>query len=236
MIIKEIFFSYQAEGKYIGSPTVFVRFGGCNLSCYYCDTQRAKKILKKDGKNIDDVLKKIVNLIKKYKPEFISLTGGEPLLQNENEIFNLLKKLKESRNIKVYFESNMSIKSKLKRFIDLIDVFAINLKLPIDDRRKLNTFNEVKRNIRLCKKFNKEYFLKIVVSKNFYDKKLLNSIVELIKFANPKLVVLQPETKSLKYGSKNLFFNLSNLYHSLYNYVKHIHIIPQLHKFVWKIK
>ena len=46
MNIKEIFFSYQAEGPYIGCPTVFVRFAGCNLSCCYCDTKYAKKLYK----------------------------------------------------------------------------------------------------------------------------------------------------------------------------------------------
>jgi len=101
MIVKEIFFSYQAEGRYIGSPTVFVRFGGCNLNCYYCDTKKAKKILRKDIKSVDEVVNKINYFIKKYKPEFVSLTGGEPLLQEESEIFNLLKRLKEKMIKKV---------------------------------------------------------------------------------------------------------------------------------------
>ena len=39
MKISEIFLSFQGEGVYSGIPAVFVRVGGCNLSCKWCDTE-----------------------------------------------------------------------------------------------------------------------------------------------------------------------------------------------------
>ena len=36
--IQEIFYTIQGEGIYSGYPAVFVRLGGCNLACKFCDT------------------------------------------------------------------------------------------------------------------------------------------------------------------------------------------------------
>ncbi|MBF0512255.1 MAG: 7-carboxy-7-deazaguanine synthase QueE, partial [Candidatus Omnitrophica bacterium] len=41
--IVEIFRSIQGEGKYVGTSQVFVRFGGCNLRCVWCDTPGSVK-------------------------------------------------------------------------------------------------------------------------------------------------------------------------------------------------
>jgi len=36
--ILDIFFSRQGEGICVGDPHLFIRFGGCNVVCDYCDT------------------------------------------------------------------------------------------------------------------------------------------------------------------------------------------------------
>ena len=103
--IKEIYFTQQGEGKNTGKNFVFVRFSGCNLwsgkeknresaVCKFCDT---------DFYGVDGVnggiyeAKELVKMIKSLwmvdsSPVSAVLTGGEPLLQLDDELIQELKK------------------------------------------------------------------------------------------------------------------------------------------------
>ena len=71
--INEIFYSLQGEGYHSGTPAVFVRFSGCNLSCAFCDTQH------QSGEMMS--LQEIVDEVNKYpSAPLVVLTGGEPSL------------------------------------------------------------------------------------------------------------------------------------------------------------
>ena len=37
--IQEIFPTIQGEGPRVGTPSIFIRLGGCNLACTFCDTE-----------------------------------------------------------------------------------------------------------------------------------------------------------------------------------------------------
>lgn len=73
--LTEIFFSLQGETKTVGLPTVFIRLTGCPLRCQYCDTAYAFH----GGKwhTIDEILQEI----KKFNARYVTVTGGEPLVQ-----------------------------------------------------------------------------------------------------------------------------------------------------------
>jgi organic radical activating enzyme len=235
MNIKEIFFSYQAEGLCIGSPTLFIRFAGCNLNCYYCDTKYAKKILRRDKVDTENVVKELLRSIKKYKPEFISLTGGEPLLQKGLSQF--VKKIKEKCKIKIYLETNASLVKQFNDIVDLIDVCAVNLKIPDDDLNKKDVLIEAQKIVNLCKKKEKEFFIKIVVcGKKLYKNSTLKKICQFLIKTKPKVLILQPETVGFKKKNKKLFFNLTKIFEFAKKYVPSIHIIPQLHRTVYYIK
>lgn len=80
MQIVEIFESIQGEGGYMGTPCIFIRTSGCNLTCPFCDT---KESWKAEG-NMDLTPKEIVDLIQeKYTSELVVITGGEPCMQPE---------------------------------------------------------------------------------------------------------------------------------------------------------
>lgn len=96
--INEIFMSLQGEGSRVGTKNIFIRFSKCNLACYFCDTEfESGKIMTKED---------ILDAIGDFNCKNIIMTGGEPLLQVDKDLFDLLKQ-------KGYFlciETNGSIK------------------------------------------------------------------------------------------------------------------------------
>jgi 7-carboxy-7-deazaguanine synthase len=87
MKIIETFTSLQGEGSTSGYPTIFVRLGGCNLSCSYCDTPDSRI----GGDEI--FVSEVFDLVIRQSPRYVCITGGEPLLQLE-EVLDLADRLK----------------------------------------------------------------------------------------------------------------------------------------------
>ena len=83
--INEIFYSIQGESSRIGRPTVFVRLTGCPMRCSYCDTAYAFHAGQQQ--EIDEIIQEI----KKFDTNYVTVTGGEPLAQkNCIELMNQL--------------------------------------------------------------------------------------------------------------------------------------------------
>jgi 7-carboxy-7-deazaguanine synthase len=83
--LTEIFFSLQGETRTVGLPTVFVRLTGCPLRCQYCDTAYAFQ----GGQWFE--IDAIIDQVKQYKTNYVTVTGGEPLAQKA--CLSLLKRL-----------------------------------------------------------------------------------------------------------------------------------------------
>lgn len=89
MRIAEIFHSIQGEGRYTGTPSVFVRTSGCNLRCWFCDTPYTSWNPEGDSLTVDAVLTEVG----KFACEHVVLTGGEPMLVPE--LVDLAEELKK---------------------------------------------------------------------------------------------------------------------------------------------
>lgn len=81
--VKEIFYSLQGEGGRQGEASVFIRLTGCNLACSFCDTDF-------NGGTVMSV-NQILSRISCYACRWIIWTGGEPMLQLNDEIVSLFK-------------------------------------------------------------------------------------------------------------------------------------------------
>lgn len=82
--IVEIFQTLQGEGFNTGMPSIFIRFGKCNLACPWCDTNYNQF----DMRSLDEIMQTVRNFTAKN----IIITGGEPTIQPDLEI--LLNQLK----------------------------------------------------------------------------------------------------------------------------------------------
>jgi len=144
--IKEIYFTQQGEGSNTGRDFVFVRFSGCNLwsgkeknrksaICQFCDTD----FYGTDG--INGGVYSAKQLIEKIKSLWVSrddniavvLTGGEPLLQVNDELVAALKQ----EQIYIALETNGTLDAP-----DHIDWICMSPKA--NTEIKLKKGNEIK--------------------------------------------------------------------------------------------
>lgn len=139
--VVEKFTSINGEGRLAGQLAVFIRFAGCNLNCSYCDTSWA------NSSNVPCELmsaEEIHEHIKSTGVKNVTLTGGEPLLQEG--IIELLEKLSKDDNLNVEIETNGSI--PLDKFcgLDNPPSFTMDYKLPssnMEHRMLISNFNHL---------------------------------------------------------------------------------------------
>lgn len=220
--ITEIFHSLQGEGIYLGDPTTFVRFAGCNLDCSYCDTPQAKG----DGKAIEmdssEVLAKIKTITQ--PGQFVSFTGGEPLLQAEF-ISTLIPALKDQK-FRIYLETNGTLPRELASLISGIDVVSMDIKPPSACGQELWT--EQKKFLEIAKV---KVFVKMVVCDNTVPGEVERAAKMIAAVDKKIILVLQPaESKSAPdMQTVRRYQGLAG------EFLSHISIIRQMHK-IWQIR
>ena len=124
----EVFSSIQGEGPYLGERQVFVRLGGCNLLCDYCD--EPDTIPLKSGTTVEaaEVRAAVLKAAKGRPHPTVSWTGGEPLLQAK-ALAGLMAWARE-HGFKNYLETNGVLPKAFLEVRALTDVAAVDLKLP----------------------------------------------------------------------------------------------------------
>jgi len=131
MKIIEQFDSIQGEGTQTGVPMTFIRLAGCNLRCKWCDTAYSQN--PKEETFFNKTAEHFTAL-----QEWICITGGEPLLQ-QDELAGLLFHLKGNAH-QIEIETNGSIIPPEWAFADIVfpgnpptpfvDSWVVDIKLP----------------------------------------------------------------------------------------------------------
>ncbi len=114
--VQEIFPTIQGEGPYAGHPAVFIRLGGCNLACNFCDTEFESYknfSLTQILEQVQELAKNSLGIITK---KLIVITGGEPLRQPIEKLCRELVKL----NFLVQIETNGTLYRELPAEIKII--------------------------------------------------------------------------------------------------------------------
>ena len=98
--LMEEFYSLQGEGFHTGKAAYFLRIGGCDVGCNFCDV---KESWDKDRHPLIEV-DSIVNHVLEAKANSVVVTGGEPCLYNLDYLCQSLKK----HNILLHIETSGS--------------------------------------------------------------------------------------------------------------------------------
>ncbi len=80
--VNDIFYTLQGEGFYTGVPAIFIRFAECNLRCDFCDTDFKE--------SLEMTLGDLEMTLAQYPAKHVVLTGGEPSLQTDEELLQML--------------------------------------------------------------------------------------------------------------------------------------------------
>lgn len=85
--LMEDFYTIQGEGFYQGHAAYFVRLGGCDVGCVWCDVKESWDAAAHPQVTIEE----IVNRVKVSGSELAVITGGEPAMYDLSELTHKLK-------------------------------------------------------------------------------------------------------------------------------------------------
>lgn len=86
--VMESFYTLQGEGQFTGNAAYFIRLGGCDVGCVWCDVKESWPMENHPKVSIE----KIVSMAKENPGKIAVITGGEPLMHDLNELTENLKK------------------------------------------------------------------------------------------------------------------------------------------------
>ena len=119
--VMEYFYSIQGEGVYTGQSAFFIRLGGCDVGCVWCDVKDSWDADKHPLKSIDFLLEEAL----RYPSRILILTGGEPAMYDLTVITMAFK----YQGFQVHIETSGAY--ELKGHFDWVTFSPKKFKAPI---------------------------------------------------------------------------------------------------------
>lgn len=110
--VQSVFFTLQGEGPFAGWPAVFIRLGGCNLACDFCDTEFESY----RSRPMEEVLREVEILAAPASARLAVITGGEPLRQPIGPLCETLM----ARGFQVQIETNGTLFRPLPEGVSIV--------------------------------------------------------------------------------------------------------------------
>lgn len=127
----------QGEGPHAGRACHFIRLGGCNLSCDWCDTPYSTGM---HGIPLHTVPVRTVGSIVDEIPAgtMVVITGGEPLIHTRRDAFQSLVLTLKAKGCEVHVETNGTLLPQGEAAV-LIDHFTVSPKIGVNMVKKNHT-------------------------------------------------------------------------------------------------
>ncbi len=230
--IFEVFSSLQGEGVRLGERQLFVRFGGCNLRCDYCDEPGTIPLDSGEEWEAERLRAVILAQTRGRRHRAVAWTGGEPLLYPEF----LLRILPWTREcgFENYLETNGMHVGALRKLLPWLDTAAVDLKLPSAVGRHL--WNAHADFIKAARRIA---FVKVVLTHETKDAEMRRVILLMLETAPEMPLILQPATAGVyEGGGKVLSVEPERAIKFLIwarARLKDVRLIPQWHP-LWRLK
>jgi 7-carboxy-7-deazaguanine synthase len=246
----EIFSAIQGEGINVGTRQIFIRFGGCDLRCEYCDSQHTWQkqstcqieqtpglrdfITHQNPIELDRLLDWVSAQNRPNLHDSISITGGEPLL-HAPFLAEFLPQVKILAQLPIYLETGGHRPQQLKQVITHLDLVGMDIKLPsVSGETHWDAHREF---LQICVDNRVEVFIKLIIA-NDTDPAELRTTAEMVSEIDDRIsIFLQPVTPinsapHLLAPAPDRVLAWQAL---MKEYLPHIRVIPQTHKSIGQL-
>ncbi|MFY7964854.1 MAG: 7-carboxy-7-deazaguanine synthase QueE [Chitinophagaceae bacterium] len=110
----ESFYTLQGEGYHQGRAAYFIRLGGCDVGCVWCDVKESWNADAHPKFSVNEIVEKVIQEVRSTKNEvenekpLVVITGGEPLMHNLDELIKALQAKGFETNIETSGSSPLS--------------------------------------------------------------------------------------------------------------------------------
>ncbi len=119
----EDFYTLQGEGRYTGQAAYFIRLGGCDVGCKWCDAKFTWNKANAPMTSVDTIVDRAVS----FPGKNIVITGGEPTLYDLSELTEKL----HDRGMKIFIETSGT--NSLVGHFDWVCLSPKKQELPLDE-------------------------------------------------------------------------------------------------------